>query len=160
MYVIWRIVNNDFYEHIWKRTHLTSLWTQSTIGTFVLFVFIPWQVAKAAGVARAGSTTLATGTVASSLVSGWWGQGIVCLLTLCMIKFKMIIFIIIIVVIIIIIIIIICLFVMCPWVSLLFNILSLKDKSLSITYTPFIHYLFKDNLFFLYRTYVLFIHYL
>ena len=44
----------------------------------LLFVFVPCPVAKAAGGASCGSTTLPTETVASTLVGGWWGQGITC----------------------------------------------------------------------------------
>ena len=58
-------VNKDFYEHNWKQTHLTR-------GTFALLVFVPSPVAKAAAGASSGNTILATETVTSPLVSGWY----------------------------------------------------------------------------------------
>ena len=51
--------------------------------TFALFILIPCPVAKAA----TGSTTLATETVVSPLIGGWWGQGVARVLTRRMIKF-------------------------------------------------------------------------
>ena len=53
------IVNNDFYEHIWNQTHLTSLWNLSYNEELSLFIFTPCSVAKNSGGA---STTLATET--------------------------------------------------------------------------------------------------
>ena len=63
-------INNNFYKHIWKQTYLTR-------GTFNLSFFIPCLVTKAAHSTRGDSGTLANKTVASPLVSGWWGQGII-----------------------------------------------------------------------------------
>ena len=34
VHVIWMIVDNDFYEHIWKQTYLASLWTWATKRNF------------------------------------------------------------------------------------------------------------------------------
>ena len=58
VHVIWMIANNDFYKRIWKQTDLTR-------GTFGLFTFILFPLAKVTGGTRDGSTTLVTKTVAS-----------------------------------------------------------------------------------------------
>ena len=71
----WTLIT--IFTNISETNAITIIMNLSYKEKFSLFV---WWL-------QGGNTTLATKTVTSSLVGGWWGQGIACVLT-CMIKSK------------------------------------------------------------------------